>query len=240
MTQSGDKHQRQKQAEAREESSDLNLRSLILAGVAVVAMIVAVNVLVTLLWGVLAPRFPSGSALDSDEIEPAFPAPRLQSAPGREMTELRATQEARLNSYALEDGRARIPIRQAMEMIAEQGPDLPPVGGVEQPGETAPPGEGGEAAGQGEALFQELGCGGCHMAQDTSIAPSLVGVAGETVPLEDGSTITADEEYLRQSIVEPLAHIVQGYQPIMPSFADRVDDEQLAALVAYIQSLGEE
>lgn len=240
MAKPGDRHQQQKQSEAHEEASDLNLRNLILAGAAVLAMIVAVNVLVTVLWGVLAPRFPTGEAPEPGEVAPAFPEPRLQSAPGQDLIELRATQEARLNSYSLEDGRARIPIRQAMEIIAEQGPELPPVGETEITGETAPPGEEGEAAGQGASLFQELGCSGCHMAQDTNLAPSLVGVAGETVALEDGSTITADEEYLRQSILEPMAHVVQGYQPVMPSFAGRVDDEQLAALVAYIQSLQEE
>lgn len=98
-------------------------------------------------------------------------------------------------------------------------------------------GGGASMAAQGEALFGQLGCGACHQAAGGALGPSLVGVFGSEVPLEDGTTVTADANYIRKSIFEPLSQIVKGFQPIMPTFKGQVNEEQLQQLIEYIKSL---
>lgn len=87
-----------------------------------------------------------------------------------------------------------------------------------------------------EALAADIGCQGCHSAQDTAIAPSLHGIWGTEVTLEDGSTMTVDEEYVRRSITDPGADVVEGYGPNMPRFP--LDDEEVDTLVEWVRSLG--
>jgi cytochrome c oxidase subunit II len=89
----------------------------------------------------------------------------------------------------------------------------------------------------GEKLFTQLACVTCHIANGTGRAPSLNGVYGGTVRLADGSTVTADEAYIRESILQPKAKIVAGYQPVMPTFQGLVTEEQILNLTAYIKSL---
>lgn len=95
-------------------------------------------------------------------------------------------------------------------------------------------------AAQGAILFRRFGCSGCHGPGGTVRAPPLEGVYGGPVPLSDGSVVIADERYIRDSILTPKAQIAAGYQPIMPSFAGQIGEDDLARLVAYIQSLGPE
>ncbi len=90
----------------------------------------------------------------------------------------------------------------------------------------------------GQALFQQLGCSGCHNPNGQGPGPSLVGVYGSQVQLSNGQTVTADDNYIRESVLQPEAKIVKGFQPIMPSFQGRVNDQQLLQLIAYIRSLG--
>jgi cytochrome c oxidase subunit 2 len=101
---------------------------------------------------------------------------------------------------------------------------------------------GGEASGtlasNGAQLFQQLGCATCHRSDTQGRGPNLNGVFGKPVLLSDGRTVTADENYIRESILNPGAKIVGGYQPIMPSFQGQVSEESLMALVAYVKSLG--
>lgn len=89
----------------------------------------------------------------------------------------------------------------------------------------------------GERLFTQLACNTCHLANGTGRAPSLNGLYGANVLLADGSTVTADEAYIRQSILEPRSKIVAGYQPVMPTFQGLVTEEQVLNLTAYIRSL---
>jgi cytochrome c oxidase subunit 2 len=89
----------------------------------------------------------------------------------------------------------------------------------------------------GEKLFTELGCVTCHRSDTQGRGPNLVGVFGKPVLLEDGRTVTADENYVRESILEPAAKIVKGFKPVMPTFQGQVSDEQLNALVEYVKSL---
>ena len=90
---------------------------------------------------------------------------------------------------------------------------------------------------QGSALFRQLGCSGCHEGSSSIHAPRLEGLYGKPVPLSDGSTVIADDKYLRDSILLPRSQVAAGYQPVMPSFEGRIDEAQLLQLVAYIKSL---
>ena len=89
----------------------------------------------------------------------------------------------------------------------------------------------------GQKLFSELGCVTCHRSDTQGRGPDLAGVFGKPVRLQDGRTVTADENYIRESILEPGAKIVQGFKPVMPTFQGLVNDEQLNALVDYVKSL---
>ena len=88
----------------------------------------------------------------------------------------------------------------------------------------------------GFALFRQLGCSGCHEARSTVHAPLLDGLYGRTVHLQDGRSLVADATYLRDSILVPARDVVAGFAPVMPSFAGQVTEEDLQALIAYIQS----
>jgi cytochrome c oxidase subunit 2 len=90
-------------------------------------------------------------------------------------------------------------------------------------------------AAAGEHLFQQMGCSMCH---GTGQAPALEGVFGSSVQLLDGTTVLADEGYMRESILNPRAKMVAGYAPIMPTFQGQLSEEQLTQLVAYMKSLG--
>jgi cytochrome c oxidase subunit 2 len=85
----------------------------------------------------------------------------------------------------------------------------------------------------GGRLFASLGCITCHGVQ----APSLAGLYGTDVTLADGSRMRADDAYLRESILDSGARVVQGYAPIMPSYRGQITEEQLFDLMAYIKSL---
>jgi len=92
-------------------------------------------------------------------------------------------------------------------------------------------------ASQGEGLFRSLGCSGCHGPNSSVHAPDLAGVYGHAVQLSDGRTVTADDAYIRDSILLPRKDIVAGYAPVMPSFEHIVSEDQIVRLIAYIKSL---
>ncbi len=96
----------------------------------------------------------------------------------------------------------------------------------------------GTLAEQGAKLFQSYGCSGCHMPGGTVRAPPLQGVYGSPVPLSDGRVVRADDAYIRDSILLPKQDVAAGYDPVMPSFSGQVSEDDLAKLVAYVQSLG--
>src|SRR5215470_12954835 len=95
----------------------------------------------------------------------------------------------------------------------------------------------GSLAQNGQTLFQQLGCSTCHRFDVQGRGPNLTGIFGKPVALEDGRTVTADENYVRESILSPAAKVVSGFQPIMPSFQGQVSEDQLNSLVAYVKSL---
>jgi cytochrome c oxidase subunit 2 len=100
--------------------------------------------------------------------------------------------------------------------------------------------EGGLAA-EGRVLFMRYGCSGCHQVDRSSggtvRAPPLVGLYGSPVPLSDGSVVTAGEQYLRDSVLQPSRQVVAGYPDIMPSFAGVISEEDLIRIIAYVKSL---
>jgi cytochrome c oxidase subunit 2 len=95
----------------------------------------------------------------------------------------------------------------------------------------------GTAVQNGERLFSDLTCITCHKADSTGRGPSLLGVFGSQVELSNGRTVTADENYLRESIMNSQAKIVKGYQGLMPAFQGMVSEENLMQLIAYIRTL---
>jgi len=95
----------------------------------------------------------------------------------------------------------------------------------------------GSLAATGETMFQQLGCPTCHRFDIQGRGPNLQGIFGKPVQLEDGRSVIADENYIRESILSPSAKVVSGFKPIMPTFQGLVNEEQLTALVAYVKSL---
>lgn len=95
----------------------------------------------------------------------------------------------------------------------------------------------GTLAQSGMTLFQQLGCNTCHLSDVQGRGPVLKGVFGNPVQLDDGRTVIADENYIRESILVPAAKVVSGFKPIMPSWQGQVNEEQLNELMAYIKSL---
>ena len=90
----------------------------------------------------------------------------------------------------------------------------------------------------GQKLFQDLACQTCHRSDTQGRGPRLEGLFGKTVHLQNGQTVQADENYIRESILDPQAKIVAGFQPIMPTFQGLVSEEQVLQLIAYVKSLG--
>jgi cytochrome c oxidase subunit 2 len=102
-------------------------------------------------------------------------------------------------------------------------------------------GGGGAAAAQapadlGKALFTAKGCATCH-AGAGGLGPALAGVGGKTRSFQGGATKVADDEYLRESILNPQAKVVEGYPPVMSAFQGQLSEENLMNLIAYIKSL---
>ena len=93
---------------------------------------------------------------------------------------------------------------------------------------------------EGKQLFIQYGCSGCHNGHGTVRAPSLAGLYGCPVPLSDGSTVIADDTLHPRFILTPGSQVVASYEPVMPSFAGVIGEDDLLKLVAYINSLGRE
>jgi cytochrome c oxidase subunit 2 len=100
-------------------------------------------------------------------------------------------------------------------------------------------GAAGSMASNGQNIFLQLGCSTCHRSDTQGRGPNLIGLFGKPVQLEDGRVVTADENYIRESILAPGAKIVSGFKPIMPVFQGLVSEDQLNALVAYVKSLNQ-
>jgi len=96
---------------------------------------------------------------------------------------------------------------------------------------------GGSMAERGAQLFTQLACVTCHLGEGSGRGPSLVGLFGSTVMLTNGTTVVADESYLRESILTSQAKTVAGYQQLMPTFQGLVNENDVASLIEYIKSM---
>jgi len=92
----------------------------------------------------------------------------------------------------------------------------------------------------GERLFHDRGCSGCHAANSKFHAPLLQGLYRNPVPLADGSVVTADDQYLRDSILQPAKQISAGYDNIMPSFSGHLTEDEIMELIAYVKAVGKQ
>lgn len=96
----------------------------------------------------------------------------------------------------------------------------------------------GSPASAGRRLFLSLGCGACHTGGSGARAPRLEGLWGRTVRLRDGRSVVAEAAYIRESILDPAVQVVEGFEPIMPSFRGRLNEEEMIRLIEYLRSLG--
>ena len=91
----------------------------------------------------------------------------------------------------------------------------------------------------GQRVFAQLGCSSCHRSDTQGRGPSLAGVYGHQVALDDGQTVVANENYVRESIMNPGAQVVAGFTPIMPTYNGIVSEDQMLSLMQYIKSLSQ-
>jgi cytochrome c oxidase subunit 2 len=89
----------------------------------------------------------------------------------------------------------------------------------------------------GEELFRVKACSTCHRPDSATLAPMLQGIFGEEAEFEDGSTQIVDENYIRESILNPTAKVVKGYKPLMPTYKGQLTEEEVLQLIGYIKSL---
>lgn len=99
-------------------------------------------------------------------------------------------------------------------------------GGEQQPPVTA-----------GQELFTRFRCNSCHFQDTQPRGPSLANLYEQPVRLSDGTVVTADDQYLRESILNPAAKVVAGFQSIMPTYQNQLSEEQIFQLIQYIKSL---
>lgn len=180
------------------------------------------------------------------------PEPRLEQNPNVDGERIVVAAAERLATAGWSDqaaGTAHIPIERAKELLLARGIDPfagEQAGGGQAAQPTTAPAGGGEPiefdaalAAQGEQLFTSLGCVGCHRGDGAGIGPSLEGLYTAERPLADGGTVTADEAYLIESILNAQARVAEGYNPVMPAYQGQLGDDQVAQLVEYIKSLGQ-
>jgi cytochrome c oxidase subunit 2 len=92
-------------------------------------------------------------------------------------------------------------------------------------------------AAEGRDLIRDRGCAACHGRNGGGgVGPSWVGLHGTMEELESGEEVLVDADYLRRSIVDPSADRVAGYSVTMPD--NTLDDDEIDAVIAYIEALG--
>jgi len=87
----------------------------------------------------------------------------------------------------------------------------------------------------GELLYRKLSCGTCH--KPGGRGPDLAGLFSSQVKLEGGEVVTADRDYLRESIINPMGKIVQGYPRMMPTYRTQLTEDQVNEIIEYIKSM---
>ncbi|HEY4285058.1 MAG TPA: cytochrome c oxidase subunit II [Chthoniobacterales bacterium] len=102
-------------------------------------------------------------------------------------------------------------------------------------------GDSGESVAlEGRRVFREKGCSGCHEENSIVHAPPLAGVYGKQVPLNSGAVVTADDQYIRDSILLPGKEISAGYDNLMPSFTGHISEAEIMQIIAYLKSISDQ
>ncbi len=90
----------------------------------------------------------------------------------------------------------------------------------------------------GERLYLTRGCAQCHSTDGTiKTGPSFKGLFGSQVHLVGGQTMIADENYIRNCVLDPTARVPLGFQPVMPTFKGRLKDDEITAIISYLKTL---
>lgn len=95
----------------------------------------------------------------------------------------------------------------------------------------------GSMAARGEEIFRQQECQSCHVSNGNGVGPSLVGLYDSRVQFQNGEIITADENYIRSSILDPQKWVLPGYPPVMPTYEGQLSEEELMQLIAYLKAL---
>ncbi len=99
-------------------------------------------------------------------------------------------------------------------------------------------GDGMTPAEYGQVLFKSKACNTCHKVDGVAhTGPALNGIMGISHKFTDGTSIVVDENYIRESVLNPQTKIVEGFQPVMPTFQGILSEKQIDALIAYLKSL---
>ncbi len=89
----------------------------------------------------------------------------------------------------------------------------------------------------GRKLFQMRGCTQCHsMDGSAKTGPTLLDVFGRTETMVGGASVVVDENYIRESILEPNAKVVAGFEPVMPTYQGRLKDAEIMAIIEYLKA----
>jgi cytochrome c oxidase subunit 2 len=96
---------------------------------------------------------------------------------------------------------------------------------------------GGSLSQRGEQLFNDLSCNTCHRNDGSGRGPSLLNKFGGMQELADGTRVTVDEAYVRESILMPQLKVAAGFTPLMPTFQGLVSEENVRALIEYVKTL---
>ena len=90
----------------------------------------------------------------------------------------------------------------------------------------------------GKKLYTSRACITCHSIDGTpNTGPTFKGAYGRTETLADGTTIVVDENYIRESLLEPTKKVVSGFQPVMPTFQGILKQQQIDALIEFIKTV---
>jgi cytochrome c oxidase subunit 2 len=90
---------------------------------------------------------------------------------------------------------------------------------------------------RGKSLYASKGCNACHSLDGNRVVgPSFLKAYGRDGKFVDGTSFVADENYIKESILEPAKHVVEGYMPVMPSFAGQLTDDEIDGLIAFIKA----
>ena len=91
---------------------------------------------------------------------------------------------------------------------------------------------------KGQKLFIDMACNACHSVDGSlKLGPTIKSQYGKNIRHTNGSVVIIDDQYIRESLIDPLKYIAEGYTPIMPSYKPVLSDEDIENLIAYIKAL---